>query len=87
MPLMGQRHAFEIVFGDVLGGDQRRREPARHQIVVRIVWMSNTDVPKRIQNSLVRKNAIGRNQVANHFRSHACRFGLRCLSHLSILPR
>jgi hypothetical protein len=63
-----QRHALHVVFDNVISGDQRRRKPARHQVVVRVVGMTDADVPEGIEDAVVGEDPVGGDEVLDQGR-------------------
>src|SRR6266849_4470033 len=69
----------EIVFHDVFSGHQAWREPAGHQVTVRIVRMPDAHVTKGIEYAFLGKNAIGHDKVLDKSRIDRASRGRWCL--------
>ena len=65
------RIAVEIKFHDIGGRDQFRCDRTRQKVSVGIAAVANADVAEPIQNSLLRENPVGRDEVFNQFLHHA----------------
>src|ERR1700741_4948062 len=64
-----ERIASEVILLDVGGSDQHRCKRTREQIAVARAVSPNADVAVAVQNSLLRKNMIGDNQIIDQSRS------------------
>jgi hypothetical protein len=51
------RRRVEIEFHDVVGGDERGGDGARHQETVRIIGMAHADMAEGVDDALVGENA------------------------------
>ena len=66
----------EVELHDVLGGHERRRQRARHQVAVWIRRMPDAHMPGFIEHALLGQDAIGRDEVFDENwsdRSTGCR--------------
>src|SRR5256886_15271287 len=74
------RIGVEVVFHDVAGGYQNRRERARHQIAVWLARVADTHVSVGIEHAFLGKDTIGGDKVLDACRidSGGGRRGLRC---------
>src|SRR5438093_2681001 len=59
------RIAVQIVFNDVVGRNQRRRDRARHQITGGHLGMAHRNVTKAIDNPVGRKYAAGGGEIGD----------------------
>ena len=70
------RVGVEVELHDVLGGHERRRQRARHQVAVWIRRMPDAHMPGFIEHALLGQDAIGRDEVFDENwsdRSTGCR--------------
>src|SRR5262245_529948 len=57
------RITVQVVFHDVVGRDQRRRDRARHQITAGDLGMAQRNVTKGVDHAVRRKYAAGRGDI------------------------
>ena len=55
--------AIEIIFHDVVGGDERRRKRARHQEPARLLRVTHGDMAEAVHNALVDEDTAGGSKV------------------------
>src|ERR1044072_6312297 len=62
--------AVQIIFDNVFGGNEHRSNAAREQKTLGIVVVSDADMPKTVEYTLVIQNAIRVHQITHQLRAN-----------------
>ena len=62
------RIAVEVVFHDVVGLHQGRRQRARHQESLRVARVSNADMTEAVEHGLIGQDVVGSHEVGDQGR-------------------
>src|SRR5688572_26331302 len=76
LPLVAHRTSFQVVLDEIARSDERRREVARQQKVVRILIVADADMAETVQDTLIGENAIANDEIVDELRAGSARASL-----------